>query len=79
MWNWNTMHALLKIICLHFQSQKKKKKIEKNLKCDPNQTLPDQLLRYWLLTKSDVKDKNCHHEAAEAGQGSSLFDMTSLI
>lgn len=72
------MHALLKIICLHFQSQKKKK-IEKNLKCDPNQTLPDQLLRYWLLTKSDVKDKNCHHEAAEAGQGSSLFDMTSLI
>lgn len=78
MWNWNTMHALLKIICLHFQSPKKKK-IEKNLKCDPNQTLPDQLLRYWLLTKSDVKDKNCHHEAAEAGQGSSLFDMTSLI
>lgn len=72
------MHALLKINCLHFQSQKKKK-IEKNLKCDPNQTLPDQLLRYWLLTKSDVKDKNCHHEAAEAGQGSSLFDMTSLI
>lgn len=71
------MHALLKIFCLHFQSQKKK--IEKNLKCDPNQTLPDQLLRYWLLTKSDVKDKNCHHEAAEAGQGSSLFDMTSLI
>lgn len=71
------MHALLEIFCLHFQSQKKK--IEKNLKCDPNQTLPDQLLRYWLLTKSDVKDKNCHHEAAEAGQGSSLFDMTSLI
>lgn len=71
------MHALLKIFCLHFQSQKKK--IEKNLKCDPNQTLPGQLLRYWLLTKSDVKDKNCHHEAAEAGQGSSLFDMTSLI
>lgn len=71
------MHALLKIFCLHFQSPKKK--IEKNLKCDPNQTLPDQLLRYWLLTKSDVKDKNCHHEAAEAGQGSSLFDMTSLI
>lgn len=53
--------------------------MKKNLKCDPNQTLPDQLLRYWLLTKSDVKDKNCHHEAAEAGQGSSLFDMTSLI
>lgn len=77
MWNWNTMHALLKIFCLHFQS--KKKKIEKNLKCDPNQTLPDQLLRYWLLTKSDVTDKNCHHEAEEAGQGSSLFDMTSLI
>lgn len=71
------MHALLKIICLHFQSQKKK--LKKNLKCDPNQTLPDQLLRYWLLTKSDVTDKNCHHEAAEAGQGSSLFDMTSLI
>lgn len=71
------MHALLKIFCLHFQS--KKKKLKKNLKCDPNQTLPDQLLRYWLLTKSDVKDKNCHHEAAEAGQGSSLFDMTSLI
>lgn len=64
------MHALLKIFCLHFQSQKKK--IEKNLKCDPNQTLPDQLLRYWLLTKSDVTDKNCHHEA---GQGSSLFDI----
>lgn len=71
------MHALLKIFCLHFQSRKKK--LKKNLKCDPNQTLPDQLLRYWLLTKSDVKDKNCHHEAAEAGQGSSLFDMTSLI
>lgn len=53
--------------------------MKKNLKCDPNQTLPDQLLRYWLLTKSDVTDKNCHHEAAEAGQGSSLFDMTSLI
>lgn len=71
------MHALLKIFCLHFQS--KKKKLKKNLKCDPNQTLPDQLLRYWLLTKSDVTDKNCHHEVEEAGQGSSLFDMTSLI
>lgn len=60
-------------------SKAPKKKLKKNLKCDPNQTLPDQLLRYWLLTKSDVTDKNCHHEAAEAGQGSSLFDMTSLI
>lgn len=60
-------------------SKAKKKKLKKNLKCDPNQTLPDQLLRYWLLTKSDVTDKNCHHEVEEAGQGSSLFDMTSLI
>lgn len=33
MWNWNTMHALLKIFYLHFQSQKKK--IEKKFEMWP--------------------------------------------